>query len=157
MTGPDLGLADALATALAVAGEEGLAFVEATPAYEGLVIGYDGSWHATPGFPFHPLGNPKMCIRDRAWAATAGLVVTYRFVVPLLRSARHQLRIERVKQEAPGVYSVICRGRRVDRLAVSGGQFFQWRFLAEGLWWQAHPYSLSALPRPPMVLSLIHI
>jgi thiamine biosynthesis lipoprotein len=59
VTGPDLGLADALATALAVAGEEGLAFVEATPAYEGLVIGYDGSWHATPGFPFHPLGNPS--------------------------------------------------------------------------------------------------
>jgi thiamine biosynthesis lipoprotein ApbE len=59
VTGPDLGLADALATALAVAGEEGLAFVEVTPAYEGFVIGYDGSWHATPGFPFHPLGNPS--------------------------------------------------------------------------------------------------
>ena len=35
--------------------------------------------------------------------------------------------------------------------AVTGGQFFQWRFLTRGLWWQAHPYSLSALPRPPML------
>ena len=49
------------------------------------------------------------------------------------------------------MYSVVCRGRRLDRLAVSGGQFFQWRFLTRDLWWQAHPYSLSALPRPPMV------
>ena len=47
------------------------------------------------------------------------------------------------------MYSVVCAGRRVDRLAVSGGQFFQWRFLTRELWWHAHPYSLSALPRPP--------
>ena len=45
--------------------------------------------------------------------------------------------------------SVICTGRRLDRLAVSGGQFFCWRFLTRGMWWQAHPYSLSALPQPP--------
>ena len=25
----------------------------------------------------------------------------------------------------------------------------QWRFLRPGLWWQAHPYSLSAMPMPP--------
>jgi ferredoxin-NADP reductase len=47
------------------------------------------------------------------------------------------------------VYSVICSGRRLDRLAVSGGQFFKWRFLTKELWWHAHPYSLSALPQPP--------
>ena len=49
------------------------------------------------------------------------------------------------------MFSVICRGRRLDRLAVSGGQFFLWRFLTRDLWWQAHPYSLSALPRPPYI------
>jgi ferredoxin-NADP reductase len=26
-----------------------------------------------------------------------------------------------------------------------------WRFLTRGSWWQAHPYSLSALPQPPYV------
>jgi ferredoxin-NADP reductase len=41
---------------------------------------------------------------------------------------------------------VLLRGRRLDRLPVAGGQFFQWRFLRRGLWWQAHPYSLSAAP-----------
>jgi ferredoxin-NADP reductase len=47
------------------------------------------------------------------------------------------------------VVSVICSGRHLDKLAVAGGQFFCWRFLTPRMWWQAHPYSLSALPRPP--------
>jgi len=34
---------------------------------------------------------------------------------------------------------------------VSGGQFFHWHFLTKGMWWQGHPYSLSALPRPPYI------
>jgi len=116
--------------------------------YMALALAFAHQIATGASFVGHPLARAIWAV---AWAATAGLVVMYRFVVPLLRSARHQLRTERVKQEAPGVYSVICRGRRVDRLAVSGGQFFQWRFLAKGMWWQAHPYSLSALPRPPMV------
>jgi ferredoxin-NADP reductase len=47
------------------------------------------------------------------------------------------------------VVSVICSGRHLDKLAVAGGQFFCWRFLTPRMWWQAHPYSLSALPQPP--------
>ena len=42
--------------------------------------------------------------------------------------------------------SVILTGRHLDRLPVSGGQFLLWRFLTPRLWWQAHPYSMSALP-----------
>jgi len=52
VTGPDLGLADALATGLAVAGPGGLAFVEAIAGYAGLTIGFDGTRQSTPGFPF---------------------------------------------------------------------------------------------------------
>jgi predicted ferric reductase len=99
-------------------------------------------------FVGHPLAR---AIWATAWAFTAGLVLFYRVVVPLARNLRHQLRVEWAREEAPGVYSVVCRGRRLDRLAVSGGQFFHWRFLTRDLWWQAHPYSLSALPRPPML------
>lgn len=51
VTGPDLGLADALATALAVAGEDWLDFIEPIDGYEGFVIGYDGSWCSTSQFP----------------------------------------------------------------------------------------------------------
>jgi predicted ferric reductase len=83
------------------------------------------------------------------WVLTAGVVILFRVAQPIIRSLRHQLRIAAVCEEAPGVYSVICSGRRLDRLAVSGGQFFKWRFLTKELWWHAHPYSLSALPQPP--------
>lgn len=97
-----------------------------------------------PSFVGHPLTT---AVWSLAWAATAGLVIGYRWVLPLVRSLRHQLRVVQVRPEGPGVTSVLCSGRDVERLRVAGGQFFQWRFLARGLWWQAHPYSLSALPQ----------
>ena len=84
-----------------------------------------------------------------AWAGTAGLVIVYRLGLPVLRSARHRLRVVEVRPEAPGVVSVILQGRRVESLAIAGGQFFEWRFLVPGLWWQAHPFSISARPQAP--------
>ena len=51
VTGTDLGLADALATALAVAGVEALPIVEGLVGYEALIIDHDGNPHATVGFP----------------------------------------------------------------------------------------------------------
>lgn len=50
VAGPDLAMADALATALAVAGTPGLSFVADAGGYEGLVILPDGQGRATPGF-----------------------------------------------------------------------------------------------------------
>jgi predicted ferric reductase len=97
-------------------------------------------------FISHPLTR---AVWIAVWASTAGVVILFRIALPIARSLRHQLRISTVRQEAPGVFSVICSGRRLDRLAVSGGQFFKWRFLTKELWWHAHPYSLSALPQPP--------
>jgi FAD:protein FMN transferase len=54
VTGPDLGLADALATALAVAGEPVLALIEPLDDYEALIIGHDRQHRSTAGFPFAP-------------------------------------------------------------------------------------------------------
>jgi len=51
VSGPDLGLADALATAVAVAGETGLRLVEALDDYEALIIGFDGTIRWTEHFP----------------------------------------------------------------------------------------------------------
>ena len=85
------------------------------------------------------------------WAAAAAIVLTSRVVVPVIRNLKYQLRIDSVQQEAPGVYSLTISGRNLSTLAVAGGQFFQWRFLTRDLWWHSHPYSLSALPRPPFL------
>jgi ferredoxin-NADP reductase len=51
-----------------------------------------------------------------------------------------------VVEEAPGVVSIEITGRELDRLGAQPGQFFLWRFLTRGRWWQAHPFSLSAPP-----------
>jgi thiamine biosynthesis lipoprotein len=52
VTGPDLGLADALATALVVAGKTALTSIDAIDGYEGFVISFDGTWQWTDGFAF---------------------------------------------------------------------------------------------------------
>lgn len=50
VAGPDPGLADALATALAVAGHEGIEIVASLDGYDGYLIHADGSEDATEGF-----------------------------------------------------------------------------------------------------------
>ena len=101
-----------------------------------------------PSFVGHPL---TQIVWSVAWAATAGLVLCYRFGLPVVRSLRHRLVVAEVHPEGPGVVSVICSGRHLDKLPITGGQFFFWRFLTRSMWWQAHPYTLSALPQPPYV------
>ena len=97
------------------------------------------------GAPFmgHPLASAWWLT---LWFGTAGTVLVYRWGLPLLRSMRHKVTVTAVEEETPGVVSVTMTGRHLDRLEASGGQFLHWRFLKRDLWWQAHPYSLSAVP-----------
>jgi predicted ferric reductase len=114
--------------------------------YLGLALAFAHQIVNGISFIGHPLAR---ALWIAVWIATAGLVIVFRIGQPLWQSLRHRLRVVEVRTEAPGVVSVICQGRHLERLAVSGGQFFHWRFLTRELWWQAHPFSLSALPRPP--------
>ncbi|WP_030321340.1 ferric reductase-like transmembrane domain-containing protein [Streptomyces sp. NRRL B-3229] len=86
-----------------------------------------------------------------AWYAlylgVAALVLWFRILAPVRLNLRHRLRVESVHREAPGVYSVVVHGRRLDELGAQAGQFFRWRFLGEGMGWTSTPYSLSAPPR----------
>jgi predicted ferric reductase len=114
--------------------------------YLALAISFAHVLVLGPSFVGHPLTQAVWSV---AWAATAGLVLCYRFGLPVVRSLRYRLAVAEVRPEGPGVVSVICSGRNLDKLAVAGGQFFLWRFLTPRMWWQAHPYTLSALPQPP--------
>jgi ferredoxin-NADP reductase/DMSO/TMAO reductase YedYZ heme-binding membrane subunit len=82
------------------------------------------------------------------YLGTAALVVWFRLLVPVRLNLRHQLRVESVHREAPGVFSVVVHGERLDELGAEAGQFFRWRFLADGMRWTSTPYSLSAPPHP---------
>jgi predicted ferric reductase len=90
-----------------------------------------------------------------AWAslyAVVGLAILwYRFVTPVRQALHHRMRVEAVQVEAPGVVSVIIRGRHLDELNASSGQFFRWRFLTRELWWVSSPFSLSAPPQQDRV------
>lgn len=105
---------------------------------------------------FHQLALGSDFVGNRvaqaAWYAlylgTAALVVWFRLLAPVRLNRRHRLRVESVHRESPGVFSVVIRGEKLDELNAQAGQFFRWRFLADGMRWTSTPYSLSAPPRP---------
>ena len=116
--------------------------------YAGILLAY-----------FHqiPTGNEfttNVSQRDYWYAlyiATLTVLVGFRVVAPAVHAWRYRLRVLEVRRESPDVVSIYIQGRNLERLGARGGQFFLWRFLARGRWWQAHPFSLSA---PPGVHSL---
>ncbi|MFI5797847.1 ferric reductase-like transmembrane domain-containing protein [Streptomyces sp. NPDC051677] len=85
------------------------------------------------------------------YLGVAALVVWFRILAPVRLNLRHRLRVDSVHREAPGVYSVVVRGRRLDEMGARPGQFLRWRFLTEGMRWTSTPYSLSAPPRPDLL------
>jgi predicted ferric reductase len=91
----------------------------------------------------HPLNRAYW---TALYVAMAAAVLYWRFWVPLFRSLKVNLRVEKVVVEGPGVISVIMRGRNLDQLDAQGGQFFGWRFFTKGHFITSHPYSLSAAP-----------
>jgi predicted ferric reductase len=114
--------------------------------YLALALSFSHQLATGASFVGHPVTRTFWTM---LWLGTAGTVLVYRVLLPLWRSAFHSLRVVEVQPEGPGVVSVLLEGRRLHRLPLSGGQFFQWRFLKRRMWWQAHPYSVSALPDPP--------
>ena len=94
-------------------------------------------------FVGHPLNRAYW---TGLYISMAFSVIYWRFGVPLVRSMKHSLRVDKVVVEGPGVVSVIMRGKNLDKLAAQGGQFFGWRFFTRGHFLMSHPYSLSAAP-----------
>lgn len=69
-----------------------------------------------------------------------------RVVGPLWLNLRHRLRVADVIPEGSEMVSIYISGRRLHGMKARAGQYFRWRFLTRGRWWQAHPFSLSAAP-----------
>ena len=111
--------------------------------YLALFLSFSHQVDTGASFVGHPVARAWW---TALWLGTLGLVLAARVALPVWRSLRHRLTVLAVTSEGPDTFSVLVRGRRLDRLPVAGGQFLQWRFLHRGLWWQAHPYSLSAAP-----------
>ena len=80
------------------------------------------------------------------YAVTIAAVLWGRVAAPMWLNLRHRLRVAEVVAEGPDMVSIYITGYRLNDLDAKAGQFFRWRFLSSGLWWQAHPFSLSAAP-----------
>jgi predicted ferric reductase len=80
------------------------------------------------------------------YAVTLGALVLNRVVRPLLDYSRHGFRVQSVVREARGVFSIYITGRDLGSFRAEPGQFAIWRFLDRSRWWQAHPFSISAIP-----------
>src|SRR5580693_9631788 len=80
------------------------------------------------------------------YVVAAVLLIWYRVVVPVRALSRHDFRVAGVQVESPRTVSIYVQGNRFTELGAEPGQFFRWRFLTRELWWQSHPYSLSAMP-----------
>jgi predicted ferric reductase len=99
-----------------------------------------------------PTGNEFITnpVATAYWTAlyigTIVFVVMFRVLQPIFRAFWHDLYVAEVMVEGPNVVSLRVTGRRLDRLDVQAGQFFLWRFLARGRWWESHPFSLSEAP-----------
>lgn len=86
----------------------------------------------------------------RAWwigmyVAVAGLIVFSR-LRPLVLSLLRPMRVTGVEHLPDGAMTVWVAGPSLRHQQVSAGQFYSLRFGVPGLWWQTHPYSLSAEP-----------
>lgn len=80
------------------------------------------------------------------YAFVALNMLVWRFGRPVFLSLRHQFSVERVVAEAPRATSIYITGSKLQKFRARPGQFVLVRFLARGMWWQEHPFSLSRLP-----------
>jgi predicted ferric reductase len=119
-------------------------------------------WHFTHMFSYlvlllvygHQFGNGEQFLgggfAPRYWTVlylfVIACVVQGRIVAPVRLNRRHRLRVDDIAMESDDIFSIYITGHRLEELEAKAGQFFRWRFLARGCWWQAHPFSLSASP-----------
>ncbi|MEO6205532.1 MAG: ferric reductase-like transmembrane domain-containing protein, partial [Mycobacteriales bacterium] len=87
-------------------------------AYLGVGLALPHQLWTGADFLSHPLAAAFWWI---AWCATAAAVVVYRVGLPLIRSTRHQLVVDRVVRESGDVVSVHLTGRPRRRERSAGG------------------------------------
>ena len=80
------------------------------------------------------------------FAVVAASVLWWRFLLPVWRTLRHDLRVTKVVREGDDVWSVIVQGRGLSHLPLRAGQYLNWRFVTPGLFLAAHPWSVSRRP-----------
>ena len=74
------------------------------------------------------------------------LVILYARFGVILRSIARPFVVTKVVREATDIGSITVNSKHLRNMRVRSGQFFMLRPMSRGLWWQAHPYSISSAP-----------
>lgn len=77
------------------------------------------------------------------YVVVLGSHLAFRFLKPVYNFYKHDFYVDRVVRETTTTTSVYIKGKRLNEFIVKPGQFMIFRFLTKGMWWQAHPFSLS--------------
>lgn len=75
-----------------------------------------------------------------------GSLAYFRFVKPIIQTAKHQFKVTRVEKDTPKSTSVYVGGKKMDEFKYRGGQFNMWVFMKKGFPLQKHPFTISAEP-----------
>lgn len=81
------------------------------------------------------------------YVAVFGMHVLFRFVRPVWNFYKHKFFVSRMVRETENVLSIYIKGKDLESFGIIPGQFMIFRFFYKGLWWQAHPFSLSYVPK----------
>ena len=81
----------------------------------------------------------------------AGNIVWYRILAPIVKSLRHDLRVDAVVRESSDTTSIYLTGKNVANFGGEAGQFYLLRPLTPTQWWRPHPFSISAAPNDKFV------
>lgn len=97
------------------------------------------------------LGSDFLIDRVARWwwiglAVATVTILLWSRVGVIVTSLSRRLYVTAVSREASGIGSIHVNGPSLRRMRIAGGQFFIMRPLVKGLWWQAHPFSVSAAP-----------
>jgi predicted ferric reductase len=76
-----------------------------------------------------------------------GNLLLFRFLRQGYLFMKYRFIVDRVVPEADNAFSVYITGREISRFSIKPGQFLIARFLDNKRWWQAHPFSLSFVPK----------
>jgi predicted ferric reductase len=112
-------------------------------AYLAIALAFAHAFATGTDFITHPANRGLWIV---LYMVAFGLLVWFRFVAPARSYLRHRFRVAGIVDEGPSAVSVYISGQGLEDLGAESGQFFLWRFVTPGRWWQAHPFSLSAAP-----------
>ena len=118
--------------------------------YLALALAFAHEIALGPSFVGHPLTSLVWSV---VWASTAGLVLVYRFGLPLFRTLRHRLEVVEVRPEGPGTVSVICRGRNSTGLRSQAASSSSGDSLREGCGGRRTPSRSRRGRNPPFCVS----